>query len=169
MHFKDFDFDSFWDEDFYTGDRLPTDEIISQVEDILGYNLPRSYIEFMKIHNGGTPAKNCFPTYTPTSWADDHIAISDFLPIGFESDDSLCGKFGSRFWIDEWEYPDIGVAICTCPSAGHDMVFLDYRRCGIYGEPAVVHIDQENDYHITLLAQSFEEFINGLVSEENFE
>lgn len=32
--------------------------------------------------------------------------------------------------IDEWEYPAIGVAICDCPSAGHDMVFLDYRDCG---------------------------------------
>ena len=29
------------------------------------------------------------------------------------------------------------MAICDCPSAGHDMIFLDYRACGPQGEPAV--------------------------------
>ena len=67
--------------------------------------------------------------------------------------------------IAEWEYPAIGVAICDCPSAGHDMIFLDYRACGSQGEPAVVHVDQENDYKITHLADSFEEFIRGLEHE----
>ena len=70
--------------------------------------------------------------------------------------------------IDEWEYPDIGVAICDCPSAGHDMIFLDYRECGRNGEPKVVHIDQEWDYRITVLADNFEEFIRKLTTEENF-
>ena len=46
------------------------------------------------------------------------------------------------------------------------MVFLDYRECGPNGEPKVVHIDQEFDYKITLLAQNFEEFINKLCYEE---
>ena len=70
--------------------------------------------------------------------------------------------------IDEWEYPDIGVAICDCPSAGHDMIFLDYRECGRNGEPKVVHIDQEWDYRITVLADNFEELIRKLTTEENF-
>ena len=71
--------------------------------------------------------------------------------------------------IEEWGYPDIGIAICDCPSAGHDMVFLDYRECGPHGEPGVVHIDQEDDYLITPLADTFEEFVRGLVDEEDYD
>jgi hypothetical protein len=39
----------------------------------------------------------------------------------------LGGTFGSRFWIEEWGYADIGVYFADCPSAGHDMLCLDYR------------------------------------------
>ena len=67
--------------------------------------------------------------------------------------------------IDDWEYPAIGVAICDCPSAGHDMI--DYRECSPQGEPKIVHIDQECDYKITPLADNFEEFIRGLVNEDD--
>ena len=70
---------------------------------------------------------------------------------------------------DDWGYPDIGVAICDTPSAGHEMIFLDYRECGRQGEPKVVHIDQELDYEITLLADNFEDFIRGLVNSEELE
>ena len=76
---------------------------------------------------------------------------------------------GSQFMIDDWEYPAIGVAICDCPSAGHDMIFLDYRECISQGEPKIVHIDQECDYKITPLADNFEEFIRGLVNEDDFD
>ncbi|WP_243108628.1 hypothetical protein [Clostridium rectalis] len=60
---------------------------------------------------------------------------------GLFSIDFLCGEFGNRFWIKEWEYPDRGVAIDYCPSVGYDMLFLDYRECGSQGETSVVHID----------------------------
>jgi SMI1/KNR4 family protein (fragment) len=49
------------------------------------------------------------------------------------------------------------------------MIFLDYRKCGLAGEPSVVHIDEENDYKITTLAACFEEFIRGLVNSKDFE
>jgi len=105
----------------------------------------------------------------PTSWADDHIAIAGFLSIGKDKPYSIGGNFGTRFWLEEWGYPDIGIAICDCPSAGHGMIFLDYRACGPEGEPQVVHVDQESDYEITFVAKSFESFICGIVSEEVYD
>lgn len=115
------------------------------------------------------PVNTCFPTDVPTSWAKDHVAITGIFGIGREKSYSLCGGLGSQFMIDDWGYPAIGVAICDCPSAGHDMIFLDYRECGSQGEPKIVHIDQECDYKITPLADNFEAFIRGLVNEDDFE
>ena len=82
---------------------------------------------------------------------------------------SLCGPVGSGFWSKEWGYPRIGVYFADCPSAGHDMLCLDYRACGPAGEPQVVHIDQEWDYAIVAVAETFEAFIRGLEDDSAFE
>lgn len=167
------DFSDFWEDSDYARDTFvsepPTDELIAEVEEELGYKLPAAYIHLMKLQNGGIPRNTCFPTQVPTSWADDHIAIEGIMGIGRDKSNSLCGEFGSRFMIEEWGYPDIGVVFCDCPSAGHDVVMLDYRACGPQGEPQVVHVDQEGDYRITFLASSFEEFVRGLVNEEAYD
>lgn len=165
--FDGFDLSDFWDDSEYAMEKYveapPTDELIKEIEEELGYKLPDSYIWLMKQHNGGIPKNTDFPTKTRTSWAEDHIAISGIMGIGRNKPYSLCNKTGgSQYMIDEWEYPPIGVAICNCPSAGHDMVFLDYSECGNDGEPKVVHIAAEYGYKITPLADNFEMFIRGL-------
>lgn len=171
--FEGFDLTNFWDDNWYALKEYvsepPSDELIASVEEELGYKLPAAYIWLMKQHNGGIPVNTCYPCDEPTCWADDHVAITGIFGIGREKSCSLCGELGSQFMIDEWEYPAIGVAICDCPSAGHDMIFLDYRVCGPQGEPAVVHVDQENDYKITHLADSFEEFVRGLEHESLYD
>ena len=171
--FEGFDLTNFWDDNWYVLKEYvsdpPSDELIASVEEELGYKLPAAYIWLMKQHNGGIPVNTCYPCDEPTCWSDDHVAITGIFGIGREKSCSLCGELGSQFMIDEWEYPAIGVAICDCPSAGHDMIFLDYRACGPQGEPAVVHVDQENDYKITHLADSFEEFIRGLEHESLYD
>ncbi|WP_110953753.1 SMI1/KNR4 family protein [Anaerosinus massiliensis] len=172
-YFDKFDFSSFWDDRDYAVKNYvsekPSDELIESIEAELGYKLPASYIEMMKIHNGGIPLNTCFPTTVSTSWAEDHVAITGIMGIGREKRYSLCGDFGSPFMIEEWGYPDFGVVICDCPSAGHDVVMLDYRKCGKKGEPEVVHVDQECDYKVTFLAENFETFIRGLVNEEDYD
>lgn len=140
MPFAGFDWTNFWDDSPYAVEIYvcapPTDELIAEVEAELGYQLPESYIWLMRQHNGGVPKAACFPTETPTSWVEDHVAITGILGIGREKAASLCGEQGSRFMIEEWGYPPIGVAICRCPSADRGLIFLDYRGCGPAGRTA---------------------------------
>jgi hypothetical protein len=105
---------------------------------------------------------------TSTSWAEDHIAITGIMGVGRENDYTLCGECGSKFMMEEWGYPDIGIMICDTPTAGHTMVMLDYRACDNHGEPEVVYVDQEDDYRITFVAKDFETFIKGLMDKKNF-
>ncbi|MBO9663221.1 SMI1/KNR4 family protein [Dokdonella sp.] len=171
--FADFDLGCFWKDSDYARKEYveppPTPATIAAVEAELGYRLPASYVALMQSQNGGIPRNRCFPTDEPVSWAPDHVAISAFKGIGGEKTWSLCGGLGSRFKIEHWDYPDIGVYFGDCPSAGHDMIALDYRACGPRGEPQVVHVDQGHDYRITWLAADFETFVRGLVHESVYE
>lgn len=171
--FGDFDASSFWKDSDYARKTYvcapPTAAEIQRVETELGVRLPSSYIELMKVQNGGIPRDVCFPTEVDTSWAEDHVAISGIFGIGRDRRYSLCGEAGSPFWIDHWEYPDIGICICDCPSGGHDMIMLDYRKNGRQGEPEVVHVDQGRDFEITFLAATFEAFVRGLVNDSVYD
>ncbi len=170
--YGNFDLSGFWKEsDYatreYVGEKL-TDELLASIEVELGYQLPRAYVELMRVQNGGIPVNVNHRTQEPTSWANDHIAITGIYGINRSKGYSLGGEFGSQFWIDIWEYPPIGVYFCDCPSAGHDMICFDYRSCGSAGEPQVVHVDQEFDFKITFVAETFEQFVRGLEPEANF-
>ncbi|MDR2639505.1 MAG: SMI1/KNR4 family protein, partial [Helicobacteraceae bacterium] len=171
-HFAGFDFSDFWDDSAYALQNCvgeyPDDELIGSVEKELGYKLPDSYIEFIKLHNGGAPKKNCFPTNEPTNWAEDHIAVTTIFGVTRNKLYAINGELGSAFMQEEWGYPNIGVYIADTPTAGHEMIALDYRKCGANGEPEVVYVDQEADYKIIFLAKDFESFIKGLVSEEAY-
>ena len=171
--FGDFDISSFWEDSQYATENYvevaPTDETIAFLEAQLGYKLPRSYIELARTQNGGCPNNTSCRTSTPTSWAKDHIAITGIYAIGKSAHYSLAGPMNTQFWIDEWGYPPIGIYFADCPSAGHDMIALDYRACGHDGEPSVVHVDQESGYRITKLANTFEGFIRRLEPDENFD
>lgn len=170
--FADFDMDSFWEpSDYafknYVGTSL-TDKAVATVEQELAYKLPKSYVEFMRFQNGGIPRRTNHRTKERTSWSCDHIAVTGIYSIGGDKPNSLLGTLGSHFWVEEWGYPPIGVYFADCPSAGHDMVCLDYRACGPQGEPQVVHIDQEWDYKIVLVNENFEAFIRGLEEDSAF-
>lgn len=168
IYWKESDFADFWQEDDYSlmayHCDFPTEEIIKEVEEQIQYKLPLSYIELMKSHNGGILKHvSCvLPDLEGFKESGKEILLEGIFGIGTQKTYSLGGIFGSRFWIEDGGYPDIGVAICTCCSEDQDMIFLDYRECGKEGEPCVVYINPEYDFAIIKIAENFEEFIGKL-------
>lgn len=168
---SDFDFTNFWEDSDYVRKTYvtgpPDADMVARVEARLGVKLPAAYVTLARNQNGGAPA-NPMHAAPPTSWAEDHVAISAIFSISFEQY-GLCGDMGSAFWPAEWGYPDDLIYFADCPSAGHDMFALNYRECGPQGEPSVVHVDQEVDYAVTEIAPSFAAFIRGLQPEDAFD
>lgn len=167
------DLDDFWEDSDYGREAYVeepvTDGLVASVEAELGFALPRAYVALMRSQNGGLPKRTCFPTEASTSWADDHVAITGIMGIGRTKTYSLLGELGSPFMQEQWGYPTFGVCVCDTPSAGHDMIMLDYRECGPTGEPAVVHVEQEAGFEVTFLAPDFESFVRGLVDESEYD
>jgi hypothetical protein len=149
---------------------FPSAAKIAAIEKECGYKLPASLLRLLKIQNGGNfvASKTSYPTYVTTSWSDDSIEITSLLSLG--GDDGIGGK-NTLGDCEDWSYPKIGLYIIDCPSAGHDVVMLDYSRSGPQGEPRVVHVDTEppsplpdDSPRITVLAQNFEDFLRGLTA-----
>jgi hypothetical protein len=136
--------------------------MVRQAEELLGVRLPQSYVQLMYRQNGGLLKRTCFPTGFRTSWSADHFQVDIIRGIGYEKgiDEQ------SNALIFEWKYPDVGVVIGVTPAAGPDTVMLDYSESGPDGEPAVVYVDEDRVRR--WIADSFESFINGLVSEEEY-
>lgn len=153
---------NFWDDSEYAFSEYisepPTDALIASVEEELVFKLPKYYVEMMKLHNGGVPHNN----QHPIPETGEFITISGILGIGRDKNKSLCGASGSRTVIENGRYPEVGVVICDCPSE-NEVIMLDYREFGNDGEPEVIHVDRDNKYKITRLADNFETFIGGLV------
>jgi hypothetical protein len=156
----------FWDDpfdesDYFTGPTL-TEEMIQATEAKLGYRLPQSYLRLLRIKNGGSLRRSCFPTQLSTTGEDAYLELSGIRGIG--GDWSI---YNSR---DEVHYPEVGLVIGETPSAGHDTFMLDYSECGPQGEPRVIHVETETGDPpqvyvpiVSVLAPDFETFLQGLV------
>lgn len=146
----------------WTGPPL-TAEMVQRAEESLGVQLPQSYVQLMYQQNGGLLKNTCFPTSFRTSWSADHFQMDIIRGIGYERGIDEQGVASIR----EWNYPDIGVVIGVTPAAGPDVVMLNYSESGPDGGPIVVYVDE--DRLPRRIAGSFELFIAGLVSEEDYE
>jgi hypothetical protein len=140
--------------DNYKLDTL-TDEAVEMAEEILKVKLPKSYINILKVQNGGYIKFNSYPCNVPTSWADNHINVEHILGIGEAN-----GILESENLIKEWGLPNNIVLIS---GDGHSWIALDYRK--MKENPPVIYIDTELN-QIVEIAKSFDEFLDGLYIEE---
>jgi len=119
---------------------------VKRTETALGYVLPESYKKLlMEAQNGGAPTKR--------SVNGEYAEVESIL--GTENLEE-----STKNYLEGWGYPKIGIPCCDCPSAGHDIFMLDYRKSS--SEPSVVHVDQEMDYRVKPIAKNFAAFIEML-------
>ncbi|WP_244410568.1 SMI1/KNR4 family protein [Parageobacillus thermoglucosidasius] len=140
--------------DNYKLDTL-TDEAVEKAEEILKVKLPKSYINILKVQNGGYIKFNSYPCNVPTSWANNHINVEHIWGI-----DEVNGILESENLIKEWGLPNNIVLIS---GDGHSWIALDYRK--MKENPPVIYIDIELN-QIVEIANSFDEFLDGLYIEE---
>ncbi len=152
----------FWGTNHYNHPPL-TEEMIAIAEKSLDVKLPALFIELLRIQNGGYTAGFAFPMTQKTTWADDHVPLSKLC--GIVTDESIKTAHNimdSHYMTEEWELPPKQVLLA---GEGEWWITLDYRDSSI---PTVRWLDVECDEDV-LIANSFEEFFNGLVPESNYD
>ena len=151
---KLFDHDSEYGKSYVFGEL--TDEMIARAEQTLGYKMPASYIELLKV-------QCMISDEFDESW------LTTIYGIGPTADtySSLEERFEN--WKEEWEYPDIGIPFGETQSAGHDMYFMDFGTVDENGEPRIVLIDNEMDNSVTVVADNLVEFIKLIIANQEIE
>jgi len=151
----------FWDNNYYNNPKLNIEEIIF-AEKSLKVKLPILFIELLKIQNGGYTRGFTFPMIEETSWSKNHVPLNELFGIVKNKNlKSAHNILDSEYLINEWDLPQSQVLIS---GDGHYFITLDYRISEI---PNISWIDVDSNEDI-IIANNFEEFINGLVSIEDF-
>jgi len=144
---------------YYTSPPL-TDAMVASAERVLGYALPASYQQLLRVKNGGCPKRQCYPT-DGTHWSNNHVRVVTVFGVGGQWGIDA-EEFGSRHMIEQAGLPEIGIVVGMTPTAGHDAIMLDYSVCGLRGEARVVYVDPEDDAS-AVLASDFATFLRALV------
>jgi hypothetical protein len=151
----------FWDSNYYNNPPL-TDKMIIQAENELGVKLPDTFLDLLKVQNGGYTKGFAFPMTIKTTWAANHVPLTELFGIVLDKElDSAHNLMQSDYMTREWGLPEKQVLLA---GDGHWWITLDYRHGNT---PSIRWIDREcgEDIHI---ANSFDDFYNGLVSEDEF-
>lgn len=151
----------FWGNNYYNHPPL-TNEMIEIAEKMLKIKLPMLLIDLLRIQNGGYTKGFAFPMAEKTTWSDSHIPLSDLSGIVIDkSIRTALNILDTEYMTEEWDLPEKQVLLT---GEGHWWITLDYRRGNV---PTVRWIDVECDEDVHV-ADNFEDFINGLVSEDLF-
>jgi hypothetical protein len=151
----------FWDNNYYNHPPL-TDDMVTTAETLLKVKLPTLLIDLLKIQNGGYTKGFAYPMTAKTTWSENHVPLSELF--GIVTDQTIeTGQniLSTAYMIEEWGLPDKQVLL---NGDGHWWITLDYRQGEI---PTVRWIDVECDQDIHI-ADNFEDFINGLVTDDTF-
>ena len=130
-----------------------TDEELKETEKAIGWKLPKSFIALLNMQNGCRINVTAFDE----SWLSVIYGIS--LGSG-----GLADMYDN--WINEWQYPNIGIPFGETQSAGHDMYFMDFRVVDETGEPRIVLVDNEFDNAVTVVAKNLDEFLTKIYHHE---
>ncbi|QTV05083.1 SMI1/KNR4 family protein [Faecalibacter bovis] len=156
------DYNDFWEDNYYNHPKL-TDEMIELAERKLNIKLPQTYINLLKIMNGGYTKGFAFPMNEKTSWSENHIPLDTLNGIVIDENIKTAQNLlDTEYMTNEWGLPEKQVLLS---GNGHYWVTLDYRN---NSNPSIRWIDVEMDEDIHI-ANNFDEFLNGLVSDEFYD
>lgn len=194
-----------------------TSEMITSIEASVGYKLPAFYIRLCSIQNGGLPNRREYRLENVPY----KFSLRGIFGIGY-AEGGIAGEWGTKYLVESFDYPDIGIYFADSHTAGQDMFCFDYRdvsdaesqgqeddveslfdskeqqdpantfnkgkgtskytvfdssnglksstrRLHQEKEPRVSHVEKkvndqtgEDEFEITVLANSFEEFVRNL-------
>ncbi|MGV9267239.1 SMI1/KNR4 family protein [Kitasatospora sp. NPDC003701] len=155
---------TFWGAGDYGVQQPLTDEMVREVERLLGVTLPSALLDLLRVQNGGSVAADddAFPTRRPTSWSDDHVPFGDLMGIGRCA--GMTSLLDSLYLVEEWGMP---AALVLLSGDGHCWIALDYRTCGRDGEPSVTWFETDLGSELAL-ADDFRSFVEGLTAGSTF-
>jgi len=153
------DFQYLWDIPAETKHLGPsvTHQLVEYAESQWGVVLPESYVELVKVQNGGYTSK-----VLPGSV---HSQIWGIPPIEGDWDGRTLYNIVSSF-ADPVEFglSDDARFVITLDGDGHWYLCMDYRNTEGRHDPRIVMIDVESGYEETsVIAPSFEEYLDLLV------
>jgi hypothetical protein len=152
----------FWDSNYYNHPPL-TEKMVEVAESALGVKLPVEYLELLWVQNGGYTKGFCFPMKQKTTWADDHVPLSELA--GIVTNPAIVTVQNILQTVEmtkEWGVPPKQVLLA---GDGHWWITLDYRNSET---PSGAWIDVECEEDIQV-APTFAEFISGLRPDEDFD
>lgn len=155
----------FWTDGTYGVHAPLTDEAVREAEALLGVRLPEALLELLRVQNGGgvVPERSAYPTSEPTSWAPDHAPFDSLMGIGAAG--RMTSLLDTPYLVEEWGLPS---PVVLLTGDGHWWIALDYRECGVTGEPSVVWLDADDEWELPL-APDLRTFLDGLVPAESFD
>jgi hypothetical protein len=147
--------DIFWGDNIYNHPPL-TDEMLSFAERSLEVELPKKYVELLRVQNGGCTRGWGYPMNAPPKDEFDYWELEKMSGIIVNPKQFTLNILDTPDMTNEWGLPPRQVLL---EGDGHTWISLDYRQ-GM--APKVIHIDAELGGE-TVIADSFDEFVDGLV------